>query len=192
MYITRRLTIINVPERWCRTILRTLVGGTINFIKHVINKMTVILVRYDPMASDLVHHMLLYGCKLPYSNHKTWCVDDTLKFKELIVICRDCKGMGRLCGTGQPYILFGWGRNASGIQLPTGVGFRVGERTDINWLVLQLHYGDKVNSAKNHTGIISLLKCRALLNASRINQWSYHTINWQSQAINSWCIHSCS
>ena len=39
---------------------------------------------------------------------------------------RDCKGMGQLCsGHSQPYILFGWGRNASGIQLPQGNVCRV-------------------------------------------------------------------
>ena len=59
-------------------------------------------------------------------NHPTLLItpgiyDDDYHHTCMITIYRDCKGMHRLCvHDNQPYILFGWGRNASGIQLPQG------------------------------------------------------------------------
>jgi hypothetical protein len=38
-------------------------------------------------------------------------------------------------------ILFGWAKNAQGIEMPSGVGFAVGGDTEIKYIVLQIHYG---------------------------------------------------
>ena len=39
-------------------------------------------------------------------------------------------------------IIYAWAMDAPELQLPAGVGFKVGGDTDIKWLVLQVHYKD--------------------------------------------------
>ncbi|XRB12579.1 peptidylglycine monooxygenase [Pseudoscourfieldia marina] len=92
---------------------------------------------YEPKAKqEVVHHMLLHGCREPYlpKENTPWpCV------------------MGQICGRGQSgavQFLYGWGKNAPPLKLPEGVGFSMGahdantgESTDgVEWLVLQVHY----------------------------------------------------
>ncbi|XP_065910976.1 peptidyl-glycine alpha-amidating monooxygenase A-like isoform X3 [Dysidea avara] len=98
------------------------------------------LVRFEPRVNTTsVHHMLLFGCHVPFATNQTW----------------DCKAMSKLCsGSFAAHILFGWGRNASGIQLPEGVGFKVGASTDISWFVLQLHYSSQPPSTQPSPGLI--------------------------------------
>ena len=39
-------------------------------------------------------------------------------------------------------ILYAWAMDAPELRLPEGVGFKVGGDTNIQWLVLQVHYKD--------------------------------------------------
>ena len=39
-------------------------------------------------------------------------------------------------------IIYAWAMDAPELRLPDGVGFKVGGDTDIQWLVLQVHYKD--------------------------------------------------
>jgi len=39
-------------------------------------------------------------------------------------------------------IVYAWAMDAPELRLPPGVGFKVGGDTDIQWLVLQVHYKD--------------------------------------------------
>jgi len=39
-------------------------------------------------------------------------------------------------------IVYAWAMDAPELQMPPGVGFKVGGETDIKWLVLQVHYKD--------------------------------------------------
>jgi len=39
-------------------------------------------------------------------------------------------------------IVYAWAMDAPELRLPAGVGFKVGDDTDIQWLVLQVHYKD--------------------------------------------------
>ena len=44
------------------------------------------------------------------------------------------------CGSGS-HVIYAWALNAPELILPEGVGFRVGgPDSDIDWLVLQVHY----------------------------------------------------
>lgn len=38
-------------------------------------------------------------------------------------------------------IIYAWARDAPKLELPEGVGFKVGESSPIKYLVLQVHYG---------------------------------------------------
>lgn len=50
---------------------------------------------------------------------------------------------GPVCGPGeQVTILFGWALDAPSIEMPSQVGFKIGDETGINYLVLQVHYGN--------------------------------------------------
>ena len=45
-----------------------------------------------------------------------------------------------VCGSGTSQIIYAWAMDAPALELPDGVGFRVGAGTDIKYLVLQVHY----------------------------------------------------
>lgn len=91
------------------------------------------IVDFVPHASmNTAHHMLLYGCKTPYSTKGYWN-----------------------CGTEQgtceddAKIMYAWARNAPPTKLPKDVGFRVGG-SRITYFVLQIHYGDVSNFRDHH------------------------------------------
>ncbi|XP_066506633.1 peptidyl-glycine alpha-amidating monooxygenase isoform X2 [Hoplias malabaricus] len=92
------------------------------------------IVDFVPHASmDTAHHMLLYGCTIPYSTKGYW----------------DC---GTLQGTceDEAKIMYAWARNAPPTKLPRDVGFKVGAKTKITYFVLQIHYGDVKNFRDHH------------------------------------------
>ncbi|XP_059825455.1 peptidyl-glycine alpha-amidating monooxygenase A isoform X1 [Hypanus sabinus] len=92
------------------------------------------IVDFKPRANmDIAHHMLLFGCSLPATNEEFW----------------DC---GSRLGTclQNAEIMYAWARNAPPTRLPEGVGFRVGGNTGINYIVLQVHYGDVTAFRDNH------------------------------------------
>ena len=49
----------------------------------------------------------------------------------------DCKSRPT-CGGMSEMIMYGWGRNASKLQLPDGVGFSVGGASAVRWIVAQV------------------------------------------------------
>eukprot|EP00112_Aurelia_sp_Birch-Aquarium-sp1_P018786 Seg4537.1 transcript_id=Seg4537.1/GoldUCD/mRNA.D3Y31 product="Peptidyl-glycine alpha-amidating monooxygenase" protein_id=Seg4537.1/GoldUCD/D3Y31 len=83
-------------------------------------------IAFQPNAEmNTAHHMLLFGCELPYETGKAW----------------GCGEMHPVCRSGSQHILYAWGKNAPPLKLPKGVGFKVGPSTKIKYLVLQVHYG---------------------------------------------------
>ncbi|CAG9534227.1 unnamed protein product [Cercopithifilaria johnstoni] len=109
------------------------------------------IVGYKPNATmQKAHHMLLFGCSQPGSDEAIWdCGDMTTvgpNFQRA-PICID-----------QPRILYGWGRNAPELYLPEGVGFKVGGNTDIQYLVLQVHYMGKVGPDYSGVSIESTIE----------------------------------
>ncbi|XP_062869686.1 peptidyl-glycine alpha-amidating monooxygenase B isoform X3 [Trichomycterus rosablanca] len=92
------------------------------------------IVDFVPHASmDTAHHMLLYGCRTPYSTKGYW----------------DCGTEQGTCED-EAKIMYAWARNASPTKLPKDVGFRVGGETRITYFVLQIHYGDISNFRDHH------------------------------------------
>jgi len=116
------------------------------------------IVEYLPNATKATaHHILIYGCESPgYSERDTpravW----------------DCGEMGVGAGgdqvifprggicAGQSQIVYSWAMDAPSLKLPNGVGFKVGHGTNINYLVLQVHYAHVhrfINGEFDHSGI---------------------------------------
>ncbi|XP_071502884.1 peptidyl-glycine alpha-amidating monooxygenase B-like [Diadema antillarum] len=98
------------------------------------------IVNFEPRASmKTIHHMLVYGCR------------ELRDDRQSVVQCSGspCKGNSN--------ILFGWARDAPSPNIPRGVGFHVGGSSGINYLMIQLHYGDNLDHLKgtegDHSGI---------------------------------------
>ncbi|XP_053729622.1 peptidyl-glycine alpha-amidating monooxygenase isoform X3 [Synchiropus splendidus] len=91
------------------------------------------IVDFKPQASmKTVHHMLLFGCKSPYSKSGYW----------------DCGTAHGTCRD-EASIMYAWARNAPPTKLPKDVGFKVGRNSGMTYFVLQMHYGD-VSSFRDH------------------------------------------
>ncbi|XP_036451012.1 peptidyl-glycine alpha-amidating monooxygenase isoform X2 [Colossoma macropomum] len=92
------------------------------------------IVDFVPHASmDTAHHMLLYGCRTPYSTKGYW----------------DCGTEQGTCED-EAKIMYAWARDAPPTKLPKDVGFKVGGDTRITYFVLQIHYGDVKNFRDHH------------------------------------------
>jgi len=105
---------------------------------------------FDPRAEmGTAHHMLLFGCKEPGQRETLF----------------SCGEMGRVlegtkqaspCRSGQE-IIYAWARNAPKLELPPAVGFKVGgPRSDVKFLVLQVHYAsvDKIPADGDRSGVV--------------------------------------
>ena len=77
---------------------------------------------------------MIKGCKTPGRTDKLFnCGAMTAKQEDLNSALSPC-------GSGS-HVIYAWALNAPDLMLPDGVGFRVGgPDSDIDWLVLQVHY----------------------------------------------------
>ncbi|XP_054277714.1 peptidylglycine alpha-hydroxylating monooxygenase-like [Macrosteles quadrilineatus] len=111
------------------------------------------IVGFEPKASmDKIHHMVLYGCTKPGSNKPLWSCDDDANS----VIKDDDLDNTPPCESGAQF-LYAWARNATTLQLPPEVGFKVGGNSSIQYLVLQLHYSSNNHSSvdsSEHSGLV--------------------------------------
>ncbi|KAL4228224.1 hypothetical protein ACF0H5_013657 [Mactra antiquata] len=91
------------------------------------------IVGFQPHANmEISHHMLLYGCETPGSDQPVWnCGEMATKGGDY--------HKGPVCGSGAK-ILYAWAMDAPALSLPKDVGFKVGDDTGVNYLVLQVHY----------------------------------------------------
>ncbi|GFO44719.1 peptidyl-glycine alpha-amidating monooxygenase [Plakobranchus ocellatus] len=82
--------------------------------------------KFEALANaSTAHHMILYGCDgEPWSKKPIW----------------NCPLM---CKTSASTIMFAWAKNAPPTVLPKGVGLRIGRATNLNTIVLQVHYAKK-------------------------------------------------
>ncbi|CAG5132318.1 unnamed protein product, partial [Candidula unifasciata] len=80
--------------------------------------------KFEALAdASTVHHILVYGCDgEAYSDKPVW----------------RCPAM---CKSYKSTILFAWAKNAPPTVLPKDVGLRIGQRSSIKTIVLQVHYG---------------------------------------------------
>ncbi|CAG5124087.1 unnamed protein product, partial [Candidula unifasciata] len=88
--------------------------------------------KFTPHASkSIAHHMMVYGCRVPGSNESSWVCDQGES---------DGNTPDTVCGDRDKKILFAWALDAPEKSLPEGVGIRVSGTTQINYMVVQLHY----------------------------------------------------
>lgn len=94
------------------------------------------IVGYEPNATmNTAHHMLLYGCEEPGSTKPVWNCGEMAKKAS------DEEETASPCGvTAHSQILYAWARDAPKLNLPNGVGFKVGSDSPIKYMVLQVHY----------------------------------------------------
>ena len=57
-----------------------------------------------------------------------------------------------------PEVVYAWARDAPRLVLPEGVGFRVGGRSSIQYLVLQVHYASVEHFSRESTQGLDLLE----------------------------------
>ncbi|XP_067013551.2 peptidylglycine alpha-hydroxylating monooxygenase [Anabrus simplex] len=91
------------------------------------------IVGFEPNATmSTAHHMLLYGCTTPGSQKAVWNCGEMAKHDDYLETSNPCESGSQ--------ILYAWARDAPKLELPEGVGFRVGGNSSIQYLVLQVHY----------------------------------------------------
>lgn len=106
------------------------------------------VVGFHPNASATkVHHILIYGCSVP-GKYMRDTPNYVWECGEMNLIAGSSTedspyDQGSVCGQGaKTTILFGWALDAPAIELPPEVGFRIGGNSGIDYLVLQVHYGN--------------------------------------------------
>jgi len=91
------------------------------------------IVGFVPNATmHTAHHMLIYGCEEPGSEDEVWnCGEMAARDPSLKT--------AQVCKTGAQ-VVYAWAHHAPPLQLPKDVGFHVGGKSKIKYLVLQVHY----------------------------------------------------
>lgn len=93
------------------------------------------IVSLEPrLDGDKAHHMLLIGCENIFDRDHlspgSWNCDRNN-------VCEN------------PTVLYGWARNAPTTRLPPDVGFQVGRKTPVRYLLLQVHYSTRLPPGQN-------------------------------------------
>ncbi|KAK4322507.1 hypothetical protein Pmani_006732 [Petrolisthes manimaculis] len=88
---------------------------------------------FQPNASmETAHHMLLYGCETPGSDQDVWNCGE-------MALAQPGITTAPVCGSGSQ-VVYAWAKDAPKLVLPDGVAFKVGGKTPIQYIVLQVHY----------------------------------------------------
>lgn len=95
------------------------------------------IVGFEPNATmNTAHHMLLYGCGGPGSDSPVWnCGEMAAETDDRMIESASPCMQGS-----HSQIIYAWARDAPILELPDGVGFKVGKSSPIQYLVLQVHY----------------------------------------------------
>jgi len=98
------------------------------------------IVGFEPNATmNTVHHMILFGCAAPGSTKPVWdcgeMADTSDDFDSNLIKSRPCSEGSQ--------VLYAWARDAKTLTLPEDVGFKIGQDTEVAYLVLQVHYARK-------------------------------------------------
>lgn len=107
------------------------------------------VVGVDPVANvNYVHHMLIYGCQLPGVQRRdtpnlTWECGSMQARGDLEDGAESKYINGPVCDPeGEEQLMYGWALEAPGLKMPKGVGYKIGGDTDLNYIVIQVHYGN--------------------------------------------------
>lgn len=108
---------------------------------------------FEPNATmHTAHHMLLYGCGEPGNYEKsTWNCGE-------MNAGRDQETFPTCASGSASQILYAWARDAPKLELPQDVGFKVGAGTNIQYLVLQVHYMTKQTNDKSGLYLLYTLR----------------------------------
>ncbi|XP_064106130.1 peptidylglycine alpha-hydroxylating monooxygenase-like isoform X1 [Macrobrachium nipponense] len=88
---------------------------------------------FEPNATmETAHHMLLYGCEEPGSDGDVWNCGE-------MALAQPGISSAPVCRTGSQ-VIYAWAKDAPKLVLPEGVAFKVGGKSSIKYLVLQVHY----------------------------------------------------
>lgn len=80
------------------------------------------------------HHMLLFGCKEPGSTQDTWNCGEMHGADHSMAMSPPCSE--------ETKIIYAWAMDAPELKLPEGVSFHIGGDSEIQYVVLQIHYTD--------------------------------------------------
>ncbi|CAD6194413.1 unnamed protein product [Caenorhabditis auriculariae] len=103
------------------------------------------------VADGNAHHILLFGCGSPGSDEEVWNCGE-------MNMAADGMEQGPTCAS-KPSIIYAWAKDAPPLELPKDVAFAVGGDTDVQYLVLQVHYmhskekADKSGVTLSHTSV---------------------------------------
>lgn len=87
---------------------------------------------FEPNATmETAHHILIYGCTKPGSAKPVWNCGEMMNANK--------QDTASPCSEGTQ-IIYAWARDAPELDLPDGVGFKVGGDSSIQYIVLQVHY----------------------------------------------------
>ncbi|XP_045156226.2 peptidylglycine alpha-hydroxylating monooxygenase-like [Mercenaria mercenaria] len=104
------------------------------------------ILRFEPHATKSVaHHMMVYGCSMPGSDKPYWSCGEM-----------DDHSNRSVCGDGERQIVWAWAMDATGRSFPKDVGFRVGGRSNINYIVIQLHYAEQFQAGQTDDSGVTL------------------------------------
>merc|ERR1712130_349175 len=98
---------------------------------------------FRPNATKMTaHHMLIYGCEEPGAESPTWnCGEMAVKEPGM--------GSAQPCAKGSQ-IIYAWAMDAESLELPKGVGFRVGRDSAVKYLVLQVLHHHHMTFFRHH------------------------------------------
>ncbi|XP_017774183.1 PREDICTED: peptidylglycine alpha-hydroxylating monooxygenase [Nicrophorus vespilloides] len=95
------------------------------------------IVGFEPNATmNTVHHMILFGCTTPGAKREFWDCG------EMATGVNSHLPRAQPCAEGS-HVLYAWARDADSLELPDDVGFQIGIGTQVQYLVLQVHYAHK-------------------------------------------------
>lgn len=88
---------------------------------------------FEPNATmQTAHHMLIYGCEEPGSDDDVWNCGE-------MALAQPGIASAPVCRSGSQ-VIYAWAKDAPKLILPEGVAFKVGGKSAIKYLVLQVHY----------------------------------------------------
>ncbi|XP_060570176.1 peptidylglycine alpha-hydroxylating monooxygenase-like [Ruditapes philippinarum] len=104
------------------------------------------ILKFEPHATkNVAHHMMVYGCSNPGSDRPYWSCGEM-----------DDHSNRSVCGDGERQIVWAWAMDADGRSFPKDVGFRVGGRSNINYIVIQLHYAEQFEAGHTDNSGVTL------------------------------------
>merc|ERR1711971_1533478 len=131
---------------------------------------------FRPNATKMTaHHMLIYGCEEPGAESPTWnCGEMAVKEPGM--------GSAQPCAKGSQ-IIYAWAMDAKSLELPKGVGFRVGRDSAVKYLVLQVHYAsvDHIPQEGDDSGVFLQYTEQEILAQQGFFSWALEALPHPTQ-----------